>query len=529
MKTIGIGSILTDGQKQYKITDFVNNGGFSIVFKATCESRSYAIKVLSTPDPHSIFSLKNEFEIAIQIQSDNAVNYYYINDYGQNDYPCFIIMEYLDGGSLRDELEKHVSYSTEQLLAIYSQLINGMIDISKTAVHRDIKPENILLSNGVYKISDYGLAKYFDATTRSASKTMKGYGSLYYIAPELWDDPKAHDINDTKVDIYAMGIVFYELANSGMYPYETCADLKEMHMSSAIKPFNKEVDPVIQNMIKKMMARSRKDRFDTWEEIRAFLSNTSIVRGIKRDPFVNEMLNETIQKQQSIDSKNAEKAKIENERILRFKRLVSRIYEKIYSPLYDLVSSYNDDTINGRYSLGKIETDEEDETFSFQFAVSPLSEDEDERIIDFNFSSKKPEMLEHSYLIPTKPFDQYEERDWDINRLFNFTSNTIEYKYNGKRILLWGTIKADCGLGINVAILEDADEPLYGTVKSFIRTPNVHGSISWVPIETDSDLKKVCSINFKEHNYSTNVSVTYRHNYNFLICPRIKRGHCVCR
>lgn len=87
------------------------------------------------------------------------------------------------------------------------QLIDGMLDISNVAVHRDIKLQNILISNGMYKISDYGLAKYAGATTRATSQTMKNMGSVPYYAPELWAQPDSHGLNDVQVDIYAMGIV----------------------------------------------------------------------------------------------------------------------------------------------------------------------------------------------------------------------------------------------------------------------------------------------------------------------------------
>lgn len=162
MKTISLDTVLTDGTNQYVVEEFLGDGGFANVFRATSEGESYAIKVLINDNPKYLNSLKNEFDIASQISSEHAIKYYYLNEHGQNDFPCFIIMEYANGGDLSKNLEMlksiGASYATDKLFEIYMQLINGMIDISPKAVHRDIKPKNILISNGRFKISDYGLA-----------------------------------------------------------------------------------------------------------------------------------------------------------------------------------------------------------------------------------------------------------------------------------------------------------------------------------------------------------------------------------
>lgn len=92
-----------------------------------------------------------------------------------------------------------------------------MIAINAELVHRDIKPENILVSNDVLKISDFGLAKIASESTRTMS--FKGYGTIPYIAPEAWNSDK----NTIQMDIYSMGIVFYELAT---LPNFSCHSLR---------------------------------------------------------------------------------------------------------------------------------------------------------------------------------------------------------------------------------------------------------------------------------------------------------------
>lgn len=509
MKRIDIETVLVDDKgNQYTIEANAGDGGFSRVYKASCDGEFYAIKVLDKFDPKSIVSFKNEYDIASKVRSEHTIKYYYLNEHGHNDYPCFIIMEYAEGGNLKKALKElnklGGSYSPEKLFEIYMQLINGMIDISEYAVHRDIKPENILICEGNYKISDYGLSKCVNEATRSVSKTMKGYGTDLYYAPELWANPSAHNLNNTQVDIYSMGIVFYEIANL-TYPYDDNGDRREMHMSGAIKPHKSSVDLVFQNLINKMMARSTAERFKTWTDIKDYLSDSDIGKSASRDPFVDSLLKETALRQQGIAAKAAEKTKEEYVRIEAFNRLVSIIQSKIYNPLEQIVNEFNQNAVTGKLTLTQIEVDVEEEKFSFEYMVAPLTEDGDERVISFEFITTPTEPIETSRVFPTAAFfEDLDDRVALLNNIVNQGPRVIEYKYFKNKILLWGIIKADCGIGINVAVFENPTDPLYGILKTFLRVPNIDGWIYWIPIRTKAKLKDVCP-NFHELRYQTKV------------------------
>lgn len=511
MKTINNGTVLTDGINQYVIEEFRGRGGFASVYRATCAGKSYAIKVLISDDSKGMTSLKNEFDIARQISSEHAIRYYYLNEHGQNDFPCFVIMEYADGGDLSKELEMldslGASYSTEKLYEIYMQLIDGMIDISHKAVHRDIKLENILISNGIYKISDYGLAKYANVATRSASKTMKGCGSVLYYAPELWVNPDAHNKNTSQVDIYAMGIVFYEIANlTYPYEYDNALDYRNMHMTASIKPFKSDIDPVYQELIRKMMAKSTTERFDTWESIKEFLCKSNLGSGSKRDPFVEMLLKNNALKKQGIDSLKAKEEKEATTKHEAFRRLASQIEDNIYIPLKRIVDEFNDNTAFGRIVLSKPDIKYSEEILSFKYIVEPISDEGDKRSIIFDFSALHAGDTDSLRLIPTNVYrEDYDDRKALLNNIVNLGSQTFEYQYYQNRILLWGTIKADCGVGINIAIFDNPDDPLYGVLKMFLRVPNYEGYNYWFPIK-NSELRKACSSNFHEVNYTTKVN-----------------------
>ena len=503
LNSIAEGSTVSDGNNLYTLDRRLGSGGFADVYHAVNDGKEYAIKISRDNNDKNLFSIKNEFEIASKVNSVNAIKYFFLNEYGQNGYPCFIIMEYAKNGSLEDEYQNRTladkPYSTEELLNIYMQLIDGMIDISRVAVHRDIKPQNILISDGIYKISDYGLAKHVNEATRA--KTMKGAGSLFYYAPELWANPTAHGINDVKIDIYAMGIVFYQLANLS-YPYEIISDHRAMHMFSPIKGFDRRVDPVFQSLIRKMMEKSKTKRFSTWEEIKQFLQNTSIGNGIERDVFIDGMIKSSVEKKRIVDEETAKIGKQKSEQEESFKRLAGQIESEIYIPLKELVNEFNNDSPERKAHITNMNVYSANETFSFTFTLDGLSLQDRNRTIQFSFNALHTEIRTDNQIAS---FSDYNRWSTDpFNRPYTEPRKT-EFMFRKERLLLWGTAIADCGLAVNLGIVEDPEDALYGVLKSFIRTPNVSGSINgaqiWLPIDMVR-LRKLCRNDFYELTYT---------------------------
>lgn len=499
MKEITIGTFVTDGERNYKITERIGSGGFAVVYKAECENAAYAVKVLT--DENEEYSFKNEYEIACEVNSSYSIQYYYINEIGHNDFPCFIIMEFADGGTLADDYQKREKtkafYSADELFDIYTQLIEGMIDISKVAIHRDIKLNNLLISGGRIKISDYGISKHAGEATRADSKTMKGYNTWPYYAPELWANPSEHGLNTTKVDIYAMGIVFYMLANL-YYPYENTSDPKAMHMYSSVKPYKTEVDPVFVSMINKMLEKPIDDRYSTWEEIRDYLRNSSLGKKSSRDIFVDNMLKSHLAKKSSIDKQKNDEAKTKASKAEVFLRLQNQIITKIYNPLKQIVDAFNTDANNGTISLSKIDSNVENEHFSFRYEASALSADEENRYIDFEFRVLHSERNINGSVY--KPVTTLFPMDIAYSGSGGLDYRAVEYKFEGKKILLWGIVKADCGIGFNVAILENPNDPLYGVLKMMYLVPLREGYSFHFDI-SDDRLKRYCVSGFREMRY----------------------------
>lgn len=282
---ITIGSKVKDKEgNTYRLTEELGHGGFGCVYKAVGDNNEiYAVKTLlySFGDEATANSFKNEVKISSEVSGEHVINYIYAHDGDEYpELPPYIIMEYAEGGTLADLIEERRKnsnpYSKDELLSLFRQLVSGMKSINAKLVHRDIKPENILICNNSCKITDFGLAKIASESTRTMS--FKGYGTLQYIAPEAWKSDK----NTIQMDIYSMGIVFYELATLD-YPYDLeSSDIdayRNAHLFSRIKGINELknlLGPDVASIIVTMLEKPTQKRFKSWDEIEKQLGNPSL-------------------------------------------------------------------------------------------------------------------------------------------------------------------------------------------------------------------------------------------------------------
>ena len=347
---ITIGSVVKDNKDNtYKLTEVIGQGGFGTVYKAIREkdSKLFAVKTLlqSFSSDDDFQSFKNEVSLAQIVSGENIINYEYVHN-GEifNELPPYI-MEYANGGTLAQEIEKRIKndnpYNKEELQKMFLELVTGMKTINEKLVHRDIKPENILISNGVLKISDFGLAKIVNDTTRS--KTLKGYGTVKYFAPEAWNSEK----NTIQMDIYSMGIIFYELATLE-YPYviknNDIQEYQNAHLYSSIKNarlLKERTTPEIYSMIIRMIEKATQKRFKTWDDILKHVDNFLVEKKDSLSTVVNKVVQikteRDIKRQQEIE---AEKRK--QEEISNFCKLIKSQFESdIYSILNNFVENYN--------------------------------------------------------------------------------------------------------------------------------------------------------------------------------------------
>jgi serine/threonine-protein kinase len=197
---------LLDGR--YQIRSRIARGGMATVYLATDLrlERRVAIKVMHghlADDSKFKERFIQEARSAARLAHPNVVNVF---DQGQDSDMAYLVMEYLPGITLRDLLHEHHLLTTEQTLDIMEAVLAGLAAAHKAGiVHRDLKPENVLLADdGRIKIGDFGLARAASANTATGAALL---GTIAYLSPEL----VMRGIADTRSDIYAVGIMMYEM------------------------------------------------------------------------------------------------------------------------------------------------------------------------------------------------------------------------------------------------------------------------------------------------------------------------------
>lgn len=223
---------------RYEILSRVGAGGMSDVYKAKDHklNRNVAIKVLKTEysrDKNFVSKFRVEAQSAASLIHPNIVNVY---DVGEDDGLYYIVMELIEGITLKRYIEKKGQLSVKETISIAIQIANGIeCAHNNQIVHRDIKPQNIMISReGKVKVTDFGIARAASANTINGS----AMGSVHYISPEQ----AGGQYVDEKCDIYSLGITMFEML-TGRVPFDG-----ESTVSIALKHIQSDV-PTIKDYI----------------------------------------------------------------------------------------------------------------------------------------------------------------------------------------------------------------------------------------------------------------------------------------
>ena len=198
---------------RYEITEKIGTGGMSDVYKATdvVLGRQVAVKVLKEEfanDENFVSKFRSEASNAAKLEHPNIVNIY---DVGSEDGLYYIIMEYVEGITLKTYIEKKGHLNYKEVISIAIQVGRGIEAAHKNQIiHRDIKPQNIIISKeGKVKVTDFGIARAVSSNTVSA----EAIGSVHYISPEQ----ARNGYITERSDIYSLGIVMYEMCTCLLY------------------------------------------------------------------------------------------------------------------------------------------------------------------------------------------------------------------------------------------------------------------------------------------------------------------------
>src|SRR5262245_52540617 len=260
--------------EHYEILEVLGKGGFGTVFKAFDEKlrRVVAIKVLAPALAASATSRRRfirEAQAAAVIKNDHVIA---IHAVGEKNEPPFLVMEFVEGISLQDKLDKQGALEVKEILRIGMQIAEGLTAAHRQGlVHRDIKPANILLENGVHrvKITDFGLARTVDDASVTASGVIAG--TPMFMAPEQ----AAGEAVDHRADLFSLGSVLYTMC-TGRPPFRASGTLAVMkrvieETPTPIREINPEIPEWLCEIIGRLQAEKPEERLQTASEVAELL------------------------------------------------------------------------------------------------------------------------------------------------------------------------------------------------------------------------------------------------------------------
>ena len=204
---------------RYEISEIIGDGGMAVVYRAwdTKDDMPVAIKILRDEyigNDEFVRRFIDESKAIALLSHPNIVKVY---DVSFGDRIQYIVMEYIDGITLKDYIEKESTINWRETIYFVSQILRALQHAhDKGIIHRDVKPQNImLLEDGTIKVTDFGIARFSNTTTRSMTMTNKAIGSVHYVSPEQ----ARGEPTDAKSDLYSLGVMMYEML-TGKLPFD---------------------------------------------------------------------------------------------------------------------------------------------------------------------------------------------------------------------------------------------------------------------------------------------------------------------
>lgn len=272
---------------RYKLLKYIGGGGMANVYLARdiILERDVAVKILRLDFANNddfIRRFHREAQSATSLSHPNIVDIY---DVGEEGSIYYIVMEYVDGQTLKQFIQQNSPVSVDQAVDIMLQITSAIRHAhDNNIIHRDIKPQNILIDyDGNVKITDFGIAVALSSTTITQTNTV--LGSVHYISPEQ----ARGGLATKKSDIYSLGIVFFELL-TGKLPFsgESAVSIAIKHLQSDTphpRSLNPEIPQSVENIILKCTAKDPYYRYEDVEELREDLLTCLEPGRLNEPPF----------------------------------------------------------------------------------------------------------------------------------------------------------------------------------------------------------------------------------------------------
>lgn len=265
--------MIHDIANRYTIISCIGQGGMADVYKAfdTILNRVVAVKVLRSKlseDPMTLVRFQREAYAASKLSHPNIIDIY---DVGEYDGLHYIVMEFVRGRTLKELVAQRGSLDVREAVGIMRQLTSAVNAAHENnIIHRDIKPQNVLVKDdGTVKITDFGIAVANDSVQLTWNNAVMG--SAHYLAPET---AQGHE-PDPLIDIYSLGIVFYELL-TGDVPFKgkTPTEIALQHLRKPlprVRSYNPDIPQSVENIVIRASAKDSKERYQSAREMAADL------------------------------------------------------------------------------------------------------------------------------------------------------------------------------------------------------------------------------------------------------------------
>lgn len=270
---------------RYELTELIGEGGMADVYKAVdvVDNKTVAVKILKKEFAESeefLRRFRNESKAIAVLSHPNIVKIY---DVGFSEKIQFIVMEYIDGITLKEYIENEHVLDWKDAVHFVIQILRALQHAHERGiVHRDIKPQNIMMfTDGTIKVMDFGIAKF--AREEGKTATDQAIGTVHYISPEQ----ARGDVTDAKSDLYSVGVMLYEML-TGQKPFDTDnpVSIAVMHMhnqAEAPRSINPNIPVGLEEIIMHAMEKNPEDRYQTaiemMDDIEKFKADPSIVFG----------------------------------------------------------------------------------------------------------------------------------------------------------------------------------------------------------------------------------------------------------
>ncbi len=340
-----------NSEEQYINSSYLDKGGMGVVYKAydAFNNMDVAIKLIAVPNPEDEELLFREVKISTELNSDNLVKTHYVGDVEIAGTKYFYIVQHLyPNGNLTSRIKKDIPLDI--CLKMMLDILNGLKVAHTKIIHRDLKPANILISeDDKLVITDFGLARFVNEDTKS--KSFKGGGTYYYMSPECWLLKK----NSIKMDIYSLGILFYEIL-TGELPfvvgnYDECRD---WHLFSPLPDISKirpDIPTKLRQIISKMTHKRAEDRYLNVDEIIQSIEET-IKQSKEEDKEIEKLASLGHKKTEELKTKRL-KAEQEQQRKEQYRKFLNLHVLELKAKVKSIIESINSKLEENKINLSE--------------------------------------------------------------------------------------------------------------------------------------------------------------------------------